>query len=199
MKYKDSKLKVTTIVEGKEVKKTEEEKSQFEVIRKEVTAIRELICEHNILIKTNSDSHSNEVRMLRQMKQILFAKLKTENELVLKRTFLLNNKPHHFFKRIDLHGFSAKEALAVMDKYISVLRKTLRNTNSESIDVYVITGKGKHSKGEPVLKIKMKEYFEKEGIKHELDKNEGGYDITITQTPPTQQEIKAIFKEKINN
>jgi hypothetical protein len=75
----------------------------------------------------------------------------------------------------------------------------LRNTNSESIKVYVITGKGKHSKGEPVLKPKMKEYFEKEGIKHELDKNEGGYEITITQTPPTQQEIKAIFKEKINN
>jgi hypothetical protein len=95
-----------------------EDDNQFADIRKELYTIRDQLKENKKLIGLNKGGNKKKANLYRQERNALYSKLKFANELVLKRTFLLNNKPHHFFKRIDLHGFSAHEAFSVMDKYI---------------------------------------------------------------------------------
>ena len=90
------------------------------------------------------------------------------------------------FTSIDLHGLFLDEAEEIVMIIIDTVKRILyrkgknRSGKKNNFKVEIITGKGRNSKGKPILFPKIKGYLESEGYKVVPGHNNGKLDTFIT-------------------
>lgn len=117
---------------------------------------------------------STNIKLFRLDMDFKISTLKRKSMYITYRLAELTN-----FKKVDLHGLTLEESQEVVILVIDQILRSLSRSNSKRYDLEIVTGKGLHSDGDPVLHPRIKEFLQKEGYKPKSSKDEGKIEVAI--------------------